>query len=213
MGRNRWVVDVAAVIVLGTGQAPTADEMRSSRLVLRVYNYAAVSPEWMRLASETFRRVYGEARVDIDWIEPLSRPGNTVDTFTSSANVFVVRLLIRPKMVTDRHTTRESVMGMALASDECGGTVSVSHAQVLRVARQYRQPVPDILAFAMVHEVGHLLLPPPSHSPTGIMRAEWDGDDIRRAVVGELAFTPTEATVIRAKLDGCGVAPPLAVAQ
>jgi hypothetical protein len=43
--------------------------------------------------------------------------------------------MIRSKMVSDRHTTQESVMGMALASDECGGTVSMSYAQVLRAAR------------------------------------------------------------------------------
>jgi hypothetical protein len=143
----------------------------------------------MRRARETVRRTYGEAKVDVDWIEPLSRPGDTVVApSTSSANIFAVWLMIRAKMVSDRHTTRESVMGMALASDECGGTVSVSYAQVRRVAGQYRQPVPDILSLAMAHEVGHLLLPL-SHSATGIMRAEWDGDDIRHAVVGQLAFT------------------------
>jgi hypothetical protein len=96
---------------------------------------------------------------------------------------------------------------MALPSDECGGTVSVSYAQVRRVAGQYRQPVPDILSLAMAHEVGHLLLPL-SHSATGIMRAEWDGDDIRHAVVGQLAFTTMEASLIRAKLGGCRVAAP-----
>jgi hypothetical protein len=208
MGRNSCVVGAAAVILLGTSQPATADEVRWSRLVLRVYNYAAVSQEWIRLAREKVRRTYGEAKVDVDWIEPLSRPADTVVPSKSSANIFAVRLLIRPKMVSDRHTTRESVMGVALASDECGGTLSVSYAQVLRVAGQYRQPVPDILALAMAHEVGHLLLPPPSHSATGIMRAEWDGDDIRRAVVGQLTFTTTEASLIRAKLGGClAVAP------
>lgn len=213
MGRNSRFVGGAAVFLLGFSQPSTADETRSSRLVLRVYNYAAVSAEWMRLTSEKVRRTYGEAKVDVDWIEPLSRHGDTVATPASSADVFAVRLLIRSKMVSDRHSTRESVMGMALASDECGGTVSVSYAQVLRVARQYRQPVLDILALAMAHEVGHLLLPPPSHSATGIMRAAWDGDDTRRAVVGELAFTRTEASLIRAKLGACRVAAPLAAAR
>lgn len=214
MGRNSKFVGAAAVMLFGFSQPASADESRSSRVVLRVYNYAAVPPESMLAASEKVMRAYRDAGVDVEWIEPLSRRDDTaVATSASSPNIFAVRLMIRSKMVSDRRSTPESVMGMALASDDCGGTVSVSYDQVRRVARQYRQPVLDILALAMTHEVGHLLLPPPSHSATGIMRAEWDGDDIRHAVLSELAFTTKEASLIRAKLAGCGVAAAVTAAR
>jgi len=41
----------------------------------------------------------------------------------------------------------------------------------------------SILALAMAHEIGHVLLPPPGHSTSGIMRPTRDGDDIRHAVL------------------------------
>jgi hypothetical protein len=61
----------------------------------------------------------------------------------------------------------------------------------------------DILAVAIAHEIGHGLLPPPAHSPTGIMRAAWEGDDIRHALDGPIEFTPTQAETIRRRAMAC----------
>jgi len=54
----------------------------------------------------------------------------------------------------------------------------------------------SILALAMAHEIGHLLLPPPR-------RPVWDGDDIRHAVLGQLTFTSAQSSLIRKKVVGC----------
>ena len=56
-----------------------------------------------------------------------------------------------------------------------------------------------VLAHAMAHEIGHLLLPY-GHSATGLMRAEWDRKDLRLAVHGRLNFTAEQATLIRIRL-------------
>jgi hypothetical protein len=56
------------------------------------------------------------------------------------------------------------------------------------------------LAHAMAHEIGHLLLPY-GHSATGLMRADWEGKDLRRAVQGQLKFTPQQAELIRTRLS------------
>jgi hypothetical protein len=60
-----------------------------------------------------------------------------------------------------------------------------------------------VLAYAIAHEIGHLLLPEPAHSPFGIMRADWDGDDLRHIASGSLQFTAGQADAIRAKVSGC----------
>lgn len=91
---------------------------------------------------------------------------------------------------------------MALASDHMGGVLSVFHDQVVRVTRQYQQPLADIFAVANAHDTGHVLLPPPAHSPTGIMRAAWEGDDIRPALVGRLEFT-AQADTVRRRVMAC----------
>lgn len=85
----------------------------------------------------------------------------------------------------------------------------VSYNRVERIARTYlnaprRRAMDDIdtvivLAHAMAHEVGHLLLPH-GHSATGLMRAGWDGQNLRLAVRAQLKFTPEQAELIRARL-------------
>ena len=98
-------------------------------------------------------------------------------------------------------------MGMALASDAMGGVLSLFYDQVVRVTRQYRQPLADILAVAIAHEIRYVLLPPPAHVPTGIMRAAWEGDDIRHAFVGPLEFTPAQTEAIRRRVVACCAQP------
>jgi hypothetical protein len=205
MARQTGVLIVAAVVVVvGVSRRAAGQETGGPAVTLRVYNYAAVPAGTLQEAREKILRIFQEAGVGIEWIEPLAnQSGRSTAAAVSSPPKFAVRMMIRPKMVAKDPTTPASVMGIALASDESGGTVSLFYDQVCRVARRYQQPIADLLAIAIAHEVGHLLLPPPSHSATGIMRASWDGDDIRHAVVGQLSFTAREASLMREKLAGC----------
>ena len=58
-----------------------------------------------------------------------------------------------------------------------------------------------VLAHAMAHEIGHLLLPY-GHSAAGLMRADWDAKDMRLAAHGRLNFTREQAELIRTRLLG-----------
>ena len=55
----------------------------------------------------------------------------------------------------------------------------------------------DMLAYCIAHEIGHLLLPAGSHSPTGIMRARWRSTDFTLIATGRLLFTREEAKLIK----------------
>jgi alcohol dehydrogenase class IV len=56
----------------------------------------------------------------------------------------------------------------------------------------------DILTCVIAHEIGHHLLGPNSHSPTGIMMGIWSPEVLRAAGKGHLLFTPQQAELIRA---------------
>jgi hypothetical protein len=95
-------------------------------------------------------------------------------------------------------------MGTAIGEiHETGGSAFVFYDRVLTSAHDREQDVARVLAYAMAHEMGHLLLPPPAHSPVGIMRSEWDSDDLRHIASGSLQFTALQANAIRAKASGC----------
>ena len=47
----------------------------------------------------------------------------------------------------------------------------------------------QVLAIAIAHEIGHLLLPPDAHSETGLMRADWTETNLAE---GSLLFFTVE---------------------
>jgi hypothetical protein len=100
------------------------------------------------------------------------------------------------------------VVEVPLSSEhEQRGRAFVFYEPVLRLVNAREREVAQVLGYAMAHEIGHLLLPAPAHSSTGIMHEGWDTDDVRRIVSGALTFTPAQDVLIRAKLDSCCRAP------
>jgi hypothetical protein len=69
------------------------------------------------------------------------------------------------------------------------------------VARRYGFPRGEPLGLALAHEMGRvLLLPPPSHSDSGIMQPSWEGDDLRHIMTGDATFTEQQIASVRARL-------------
>jgi hypothetical protein len=58
-----------------------------------------------------------------------------------------------------------------------------------------------ILGHVIAHEMGHLLLPPNSHSQSGVMNADWDSEQLLRMVKGLLQFTPEQGELIRSHVS------------
>lgn len=57
-----------------------------------------------------------------------------------------------------------------------------------------------ILGLAVAHELGHMLTGSGEHSPSGLMRAEWDAQDLKRAAKGDLVFTDDQIKQVRVGL-------------
>ena len=121
-------------------------------------------------------------------------------TRTDASGRFLSHLIIRPT------PPRPRMMGNALGdSHDTGGTAFVYRDRVLDVARSRNLEVARVLAYAMAHEIGHLLLPYPSHAATGIMHADWNGADFEQMRTGSLRFTPAQANAIRTKASERGL--------
>jgi hypothetical protein len=180
----------------------SAGEPRQPAVALIVYDQAAVPTDVSRRAATAVIRIYKESGVDVAWIDPIASPEyRMINPNSNSPEMFVIQFMIRRRASAPG---AQAVMGTALGgTGDNGGMVHMFYDQVLKTAHRYHQPVYDILAQAIAHEVGHVLLPFPAHSPTGIMRAYWDGDDIRHAMNGTLTFTSAQAGLIREKVSTC----------
>ena len=185
----------AFTVATASPNAASADESPRQRITVRVYDYTAVPDAMLSDAKEDVSRIYYQAGIDIRWIDA---PDATLPAR------FAIQIMIRRRPVASASSASGRVMGTALGDrHDVGGSAFVFRDRVTHVARQRQQDVARVLGYAMAHEMGHLLLPYPAHSTNGMMRASWDGDDLRRIANGSMLFTPAQAALIRARAAGC----------
>ncbi len=193
------VIALSALLV--TGARASGQEAERPRLTVLAYNYAGIPAERMAEATAIVGRIYGAAGIDVDWLDPLADPRFVVSPTKNSLRGFTVEMLIRPKRPDIWAVNLDWVMGNAFAAGRSGGILWLFYDQIQHVALGYDRPTAEVLALAMAHEIGHLLLPHPAHCVTGVMRAEWDEKDLRGGDLFRL--TPEQATTIRDRLSRC----------
>jgi hypothetical protein len=194
MGRNlRFGLYFIAVTVVmpreswaGSSQPPTV------RVV--IHDSTSVAERTLAEAREFSAVVFRVAGIEIDSVgdPPTCAAGGT-------ARAFCVQVLLRPHN-QQFEPGNARTMGVALAADANRAVVSVFLDAVADVARRYGQPLGKVLGIALAHEIGHVLLPPPSHSSSGIMQGSWEGDAFRHAIGGDIAFTDRQGALMRDRL-------------
>jgi hypothetical protein len=78
-----------------------------------------------------------------------------------------------------------------------GCSAYVFYRDVLTLAREGDAAEYRLLGHALAHEIGHLLLGPNSHSATGVMRGQWNHDDLKTMARAYLFFTDQQSQQIR----------------
>jgi hypothetical protein len=160
-----------------------AADLRVARHVaVAVCDLEGVPPVIMRLAEEVAGEVYRDIDIALDWADNACHPGDGVFA------VSIASRAVADTLVTD-HTLGFAESGTREA------TVLYDH--VKRFSRRYHVNRGVLLGNVIAHELGHLLLPPKSHSATGVMRGTID---LQLASQRQLRFTPDQAAQIRSKL-------------
>lgn len=184
MERHAWVIAAVSLFVTAIGQPAWGQS--APTVVVAIHDSARVEPAVLDAARARVSAVFSRAGVEVAWDD-------------AGATGFRVQVLLRPRNPQSA-PGKPRVMGVALAADERRAVLSLYFDGVTDVARRHGAPVSDVLGIALAHEMGHVLLPPPSHSRDGIMKASWEGDDIRHALLSELAFTDVQAEQMRTRL-------------
>src|SRR6266850_3489262 len=188
---------ILVIGLAGLARPVAAEPGPSLGIVLHVSDDDRIPPNVVSRAKAEMSRIYRDAGIDIVWANE-----------ASSEPQLTLSLLSRER--TDELTVVTTALGGAVGTREYQGRMAyVFYNRVARVARTYlntsrRRGTTDtdnvtVLAHAMAHEIGHLLLPY-GHSATGLMRADWDAKDMRLAAHGRLNFTSEQAELIRTRL-------------
>jgi hypothetical protein len=187
---STWVATTLTGILAGPPRERSAGPMPV--VTVTAYDQASVPPQAMNRAKLTVTYICAAAGVQVIWMNPSATQ--------SIPAGFAIRLLIRSRAVNGASW----VMGMTLGdTHDTGGLAFVFYDRVLQSAHERELDVAKLLAYAMLHEMGHLLLPPPAHTSSGIMRATWNNDDLRRIINGSMQFTTAQQSAIRAKAQTC----------
>jgi hypothetical protein len=201
------------VMVVGLAGLPrlaAADPIPTLTIVLEVPDHGRIPLHIVTRAKAEMTRIYRDACVNITWIDPAPSTGRSYALRSPAATDPGFALVILPRETTDQLVVATEALGAAAGTPEERGRMAyVFYDRVERVARTHlrtgrRTGTYDfddvvVLAHAMAHEIGHLLLPY-GHSATGLMRANWDDADLRRAVRRQLNFTGEQVESIRARL-------------
>jgi hypothetical protein len=191
---------IVATALLGLASPAIAEPRPSLNVALHICDDDAIQRNLVSRAQVEMTRIYEEAGVQIAW---------TTDG-APTAGYPLLTLVILCRELTDELTVDTTALGAAVGTRDYRGRVAyVFYDRVDDIAQTYLNlsgelgtndlNVVIVLAHAMAHEIGHLLLPH-GHSPTGLMQAEWDAMDLRLAANRQLNFTSEQAELIRGQL-------------
>jgi hypothetical protein len=201
MGRNLRIGLFFSAVVVFIPRESWAETSQPPAVRVVIHDSTSIAEPTLAEAREFFVTVFRSAGIEIDGAgdAPPCAAGGT-------ARAFCVQVLLRPHN-SQFEPGKVRTMGVALAADANRAVVSVFLDAVVDVARRYRQPIGKVLGIALAHEIGHVLLPPPSHSASGIMRGSWEGDALRHAIGGDIVFTDRQAVLMRERLNSRAPSP------
>jgi hypothetical protein len=173
----------------------------SSTVTVSVYNDAGVPATVLAQAEQEAQEIFLRAGVDVSWTNCASNPVGLAAEGPDCATLeWPAHLALR--IVPRTGNSTDEVFGVAFLSDEGTGCYSdVFYDRVAKLHEERNIALADILGNVMAHELGHLLLGSNSHAGSGIMRAHWQGEELRRVSRGGLWFTKDEVNHIRGLLN------------
>jgi hypothetical protein len=184
----RVAVPAVAVIpiVLAAGMLARLEAAVVGRplLVVRTYHVIPIQPrDWksvMRSATEILNR----AGIDVDWVHCVPENASRPETVPARCvapyrdNEVALRIVRRPAApIAGNKPLGDSLIDASTHSGMLA-TVYLDHAE--RLAHEAGVSSNTVLARAIAHELGHLMLGTSTHSAYGLMRPVWTAGELAR---------------------------------
>jgi len=170
----------------------------SGQITITIHNEAPITENVLAQATQEASRIFHTAGVNSVWIVcPHSNTGPSTPDCLSAVDLAHVSLRIVPWS----SQMGDSTFGVAFLDEKGLGTYSdVFYPLAESLSRQCGASLGRVLGHVMAHEIGHLLLGSKAHSPLGIMRPQWQAEELRQIGMGTLLFTPEQASKMHARL-------------
>jgi hypothetical protein len=206
-----WLAVVLALAGGATGPgyargapAPACGSTPDTEIVVRVYNYAEVRRGRLRSAEAETSRIMSAAGIRTSWVGCFPYRSNVQGTLSTAAcarqpNPEFLVLRILPRSSPANRAFSPATLGFA----EGSFLASALYGHIedfVRAMNWNEMEISPILGHVIAHELGHLLLGSTGHSPTGIMRAQWNLKSMGQLLGGGLLFTAGQSAALRGRL-------------
>jgi hypothetical protein len=191
-------IAICLLIALGTACAANA-QSAALRITFNVYNDAAVPENSLLKAEEVALRVLQRAGIEGVWIncKKAENGSGTDAACLGPMSPFHLSLRLMPRLSPD---SNDSLGVSFLGSDGKGVYADIFYPSVRILCADFDAAPSAVLGGVMAHELGHLMLGAHTHSPIGIMRPRWQGEEVRQIGMETLLFTPEQARKMHARL-------------
>jgi hypothetical protein len=171
----------------------------TSQVIVSVHNDAKVPMGALVSAETTASGIFRAAGLNVEWVNCVG-VGN--QGATSSCRKAGYPTYLHLRIVARARNLPGATFGIAyLSADGSGCYSSVFLEPIAHLHATTGQEVVPVLGHVMAHEIAHLLLGTNSHATEGIMRAQWQRDELSSASRGELLFTSGQSQVMRQRLS------------
>ena len=182
-----------------TGNAKTLTA-QASAVQVKVYDYADLKPESLHRVVALTQQILAGAGLSVR--VQLCRGDLAVSC--EGQNGLVRSLVVR--VVAGGSKTKDSVLraplGQSMADHQGGIYASIFMERIQDAAAEANVPRDTVLAYAIAHEVGHLLLGSDAHTPRGVMKGNWDRKDYEAMNQNQFHFIEGQAHQLASRFGG-----------
>lgn len=184
-----------------TGKVLRAQEMPETRLPvsISVYDDARVGADVVLRAEQEAAEIFAQAGIDTSWFR--CGEGATLTHVSTQCGKAVAPTNLVLRIVNRPRGLKPGIFGISYLSAEGLGCYSYVFLEPIEeLQREFPGSLATLLGHVAAHEVAHLLLGVNSHSPAGLMRANWQREELQNLVRRRLLFNKSEAMLMSARL-------------
>ena len=187
MSREPWALAMSVVADVGIGLREAEASQPNPVIAIKVENAHGLDGVNLLRVQELTTGIYAQAGVTLQWITDEASPTsrtltiNLTTTATAPSGIAPESMGVAPSPGDGKRGTKAYVF----------------MDRVTSFTAEYRLQADYVLACAMAHEIGHLLLPPNAHDSIGIMRGSWHPGLFPPRAPGIPGFPPAQARLLR----------------
>lgn len=174
-------------------ETPHVLDTARPRVTVRVYSSTSIAADAQRASLDVASAIFAAASIQIVW--KICGP-------VACETPLSTELAVRMVQLSNGDDRGDDQLGEALIDPQkrTGVLATVYVNRTLKLARALKINHQILLGHTVAHEIGHLLLATNSHAASGLMRAFWLRDELRRTRRDDWDFDPFDAAAILERL-------------